>query len=74
MHSVKRGTQGKLSQHVTDVHSHKESVKVVWFSVSSQCMTLFQMAFLDKRGLHHPSPKVRSRCSYLFSRIVKSLK
>lgn len=32
------------------------------------------MAFLDKRGLHHPSPKVRSRCSYLFSKIVKSVK
>lgn len=31
-------------------------------------------AFLDKRGLRHPSPKVRSRCSYLFSRFVKSLK
>ncbi|CAH2277782.1 exportin-T isoform X1 [Pelobates cultripes] len=31
------------------------------------------MAFLDHRGLRHPSPKVRSRTSYLFSRFVKSL-
>uniref|UniRef100_A0A8C5WGZ8 Exportin-T n=1 Tax=Leptobrachium leishanense TaxID=445787 RepID=A0A8C5WGZ8_9ANUR len=31
------------------------------------------MAFLDHRGLRHPSPKVRSRTAYLFSRFVKSL-
>ncbi|KAL8603758.1 hypothetical protein ACOMHN_024374 [Nucella lapillus] len=31
-------------------------------------------AFLDKRGLYHASPKVRSRCAYLFIRIIKSLK
>ncbi|MEE6480433.1 hypothetical protein FKM82_012568 [Ascaphus truei] len=31
------------------------------------------MAFLDHRGLRHPSPKVRSRTTYLFSRFVKFL-
>ncbi|XP_019753030.1 exportin-T isoform X1 [Hippocampus comes] len=31
------------------------------------------MAFLDRRGLRHDSPKVRSRVAYLFSRFIKTL-
>ncbi|KAK7102918.1 exportin-T-like [Littorina saxatilis] len=45
-----------------------------FFQVEPEHIPDVLMAFLDKRGLHHESPKVRSRCSYLFSRIVKSLK
>ncbi|XP_033110914.1 exportin-T-like [Anneissia japonica] len=32
------------------------------------------MAFLDDRGLRHKHPTVRSRCSYLFLRFVKTLR
>ena len=33
-----------------------------------------QIAFLDERGLRNPNCTVRSRCSYLFSRFIKSHK
>ncbi|KAK8756257.1 hypothetical protein V5799_001049 [Amblyomma americanum] len=32
------------------------------------------VAFMDERGLRHPSPSVRSRVSYLFSKFIKSQK
>lgn len=44
-----------------------------FFAVEPQHIPHVLMAFLDQRGLRHPSPKVRSRTSYLFSRFVKTL-
>ena len=35
-------------------------------------MPIFQIAFLDERGLRNPNCTVRSRCCYLFSRFIKS--
>ncbi|XP_076447467.1 exportin-T-like [Babylonia areolata] len=45
-----------------------------FFQVETEYIPECLRAFLDKRGLYHNSPKVRSRCSYLFTRIIKSLK
>ncbi|XP_043943980.1 exportin-T [Protopterus annectens] len=44
-----------------------------FFMVEPQHIPTVLLAFLDHRGLRHPSPKVRSRVAYLFSRFVKSL-
>jgi len=35
-------------------------------------LSIFQIAFLDERGLRNPNCTVRSRCCYLFSRFIKS--
>ena len=35
-------------------------------------LSIFQIAFLDQRGLRNPNCTVRSRCCYLFSRFIKS--
>lgn len=45
-----------------------------FFVVEPQHIPLVLGAFLDNRGMRNPSPKVRSRCSYLFSRFVRCLK
>ncbi|XP_013079973.2 exportin-T-like [Biomphalaria glabrata] len=45
-----------------------------FFVCESQHIPPVLMAFLDERGLRHPSAKVRSRVAYLFLRFVKSTK
>ena len=35
-------------------------------------LCIFQIGFLDERGLRNPNCTVRSRCCYLFSRFIKS--
>uniref|UniRef100_UPI00358ECFAC exportin-T isoform X8 n=1 Tax=Myxine glutinosa TaxID=7769 RepID=UPI00358ECFAC len=44
-----------------------------FFSAEPQHIPEVLVGFLDCRGLRHPNAKVRSRCSYLLSRFVKSL-
>ncbi|XP_047735709.1 exportin-T [Hyalella azteca] len=45
-----------------------------FFVVEPQHISPVLEAFLDHRGMRNPSPKVRSRCSYLFLRFVRCLK
>lgn len=45
-----------------------------FFSIQSQHIPAVLIAFLDERGLRNPNCTVRSRCSYLFSRFIKSHK
>lgn len=45
-----------------------------FFNSEPQHIGTVLTAFLDKRGLNNDSCKVRSRCAYLFSRLVKSLR
>ena len=45
------------------VHSNKHYLII---------LPIFQIAFLDERGLRNPNCTVRSRCCYLFSRFIKS--
>ncbi|KAJ9691929.1 hypothetical protein PVL29_011167 [Vitis rotundifolia] len=42
--------------------------------VNDQYLHLVLAAFLDERGIHHPNINVSRRASYLFMRVVKSLK
>ncbi|XP_048129903.1 exportin-T [Rhodamnia argentea] len=41
---------------------------------NSQYIPMLLAAFLDERGIHHPNINVGRRASYLFMRVVKSLK
>ncbi|KAI3414887.1 Exportin-T (Exportin(tRNA)) (tRNA exportin) [Psidium guajava] len=41
---------------------------------NSQFIPMLLAAFLDERGIHHPNINVGRRASYLFMRVVKSLK
>lgn len=45
-----------------------------FFSSQAQHIPTVLIAFLDERGLRNPNCTVRSRCSYLFSRFIKSHK
>uniref|UniRef100_A0A2R5L8T3 Exportin-T n=1 Tax=Ornithodoros turicata TaxID=34597 RepID=A0A2R5L8T3_9ACAR len=45
-----------------------------FFNQETQYIPEALVAFMDERGLRNPSPKVRSRVSYLFSRFIKSLR
>lgn len=45
-----------------------------FFSSQAQHISTVLIAFLDERGLRNPNCTVRSRCSYLFSRFIKSHK
>ncbi|XP_014664369.1 PREDICTED: exportin-T-like [Priapulus caudatus] len=45
-----------------------------YFNCESDQVPEVMVAFLDSRGLHHQSCRVRSRVSYLFSRFIKSSK
>ncbi|PFX29322.1 Exportin-T [Stylophora pistillata] len=45
-----------------------------FFSSQGQHIPTVLIAFLDERGLRNPNCTVRSRCSYLFSRFIKSHK
>eukprot|EP00118_Oscarella_pearsei_P000252 m.4515 g.4515 ORF g.4515 m.4515 type:complete len:847 (+) comp10890_c0_seq1:178-2718(+) len=45
-----------------------------YFSHDAEHLPLVLAAFLDDRGLRHPNVRLRSRCSYLFSRFVKSVR
>lgn len=45
-----------------------------FFSQEPESIPDVLVAFMDERGLRHPSPSVRSRVSYLFSKFIKSLK
>jgi len=41
---------------------------------NTQYIPMLLAAFLDERGIHHPNVNVSRRASYLFMRVVKSLK
>ncbi|KAF8026914.1 hypothetical protein BT93_F3414 [Corymbia citriodora subsp. variegata] len=41
---------------------------------NTQYIPMLLTAFLDERGIHHPNINVSRRASYLFMRVVKSLK
>ncbi|KAH7947036.1 hypothetical protein HPB52_007467 [Rhipicephalus sanguineus] len=45
-----------------------------FFSQEPETIPDVLVAFMDERGLRHPSPSVRSRVSYLFSKFIKSHK
>ena len=45
-----------------------------FFLVEPQFVAHTLVGFLDQNGMRHPSPKVRSRVAYLFSRFVRSVK
>ncbi|XP_076057479.1 exportin-T-like isoform X2 [Oratosquilla oratoria] len=45
-----------------------------FFSCEPQYIPSMLTAFLDQRGMRNRSPKVRSRTSYLFSRVVRCLR
>ncbi|KAG0723542.1 Exportin-T [Chionoecetes opilio] len=45
-----------------------------FFACECQFVPGILTAFLDTRGMRNPNPRVRSRTSYLFSRIVRCLK
>uniref|UniRef100_A0A224YMP4 Exportin-T n=1 Tax=Rhipicephalus zambeziensis TaxID=60191 RepID=A0A224YMP4_9ACAR len=45
-----------------------------FFSQEPESIPDVLVAFMDERGLRHPSPSVRSRVSYLFSKFIKSHK
>lgn len=45
-----------------------------FFACEPQFIPGILTAFLDARGMRNPNPRVRSRTSYLFSRIVRCLK
>ncbi|XP_071960983.1 exportin-T-like isoform X2 [Antedon mediterranea] len=45
-----------------------------YFLLQQEHIPKVLVAFLDNRGLRHKHPTVRSRCSYLFLRFVKTLR
>ncbi|XP_065829069.1 exportin-T-like [Oscarella lobularis] len=45
-----------------------------YFNHDAEHLPLVLSAFLDNRGLRHPHARLRSRCSYLFSRFVKTVR